>query len=67
MLERIDAAIAALQNVDPDKAPLAEPIIARLMAARRDLCASRNLYVATAPGAEPETLRIPPLVAGTAA
>lgn len=40
-LERIDAAIAALQNVEPDKASLAEPIIERLMAARRGLCEER--------------------------
>lgn len=37
-MERIDAAIAALQSVPPDKAPHAERIIARLMAARRGLC-----------------------------
>jgi hypothetical protein len=37
-LERIDAAIAALQDVAPDKAPHAERIIARLMAARRGMC-----------------------------
>jgi hypothetical protein len=40
-LERIDAAIAALQNVEPDKASLAEPIIERLQAARRGLCEER--------------------------
>jgi hypothetical protein len=40
-LERIDAAIAALQNVEPDKASLAEPIIERLLAARRGLCEER--------------------------
>jgi hypothetical protein len=37
-LERIDAAISALQNVAPEKAGSAERIIARLMAARRGLC-----------------------------
>lgn len=37
-LRRIDDAIAALRGVAPDKAPLAERIIARLMAARRGLC-----------------------------
>jgi hypothetical protein len=67
VLERIDAAIAALQNVEPDKAPLAESIIARLLIARRGLRESRDLYVATAPRAETETLRIPPLAASGAA
>jgi hypothetical protein len=67
VLERIDAAIAALRDVEPDKASLAEPIIARLLAARRGLCESRDLYSAAAPGAEPEGLRIPPLVASGAA
>jgi hypothetical protein len=47
-LERIDAGIAALQYVEPDKAPLAESIIERLMAARRGLCESRELYKSTA-------------------
>jgi hypothetical protein len=37
-LRRIDDAIAALQGVAPEKAPLAERIIARLIAARRGLC-----------------------------
>ena len=41
-LERIDAAIAALQGVAPDKAPLAERIIARLVAARRGVCDDRS-------------------------
>jgi hypothetical protein len=50
-LARIDAAIAALQNVEPDKAPLAESIIARLMAARRGLCESRELYAASSTAA----------------
>jgi hypothetical protein len=65
VLERIDAAIAALQNLEPDKVALAEPIIARLMAARRGLCESRDLYVATAPRVESEG--IDAIVAGTAA
>jgi hypothetical protein len=46
-LERIDAAIAALQNVEPHKAALAEPIIARRTAARRGLQESRALYALT--------------------
>ena len=37
-LERIDAAIADLQNCEPEKAPLVEPIIERLIAARQGLC-----------------------------
>jgi len=67
VLERIDAAIAALRNLEPDKAALAEPIIARLMAARRGLCESRDLYVATAPKDGGDRLAVDPMVAGSAA
>lgn len=67
VLERIDAAIAALQSLEPDKAALAEPIIARLMAARRGLGESRDLYVAAAPGAASEPLDSEPMVVGGAA